>query len=138
MVTWGLGERHLEGGSMDKAAFDSWVQGYVAAWNSNEPDDIRALFTEGAEYLTEPYSSPWRGRDEIVREWLDNKDEPGETEFTYEIPLVQDDYAILKGRTAYKTPPREYHNLWEITLAPDGRATNFVEWWMKVPKEGES
>lgn len=43
----------------------AWVEGYVRAWNSNDPTAIGDLFTEDAVYFTEP----WRGRDEIVRRW---------------------------------------------------------------------
>jgi uncharacterized protein (TIGR02246 family) len=120
---------------METSAYRDWVERYVVAWNSNDPRDIGSLFTADAEYFTEPYAAPWRGREEIVRGWLDAKDEPGETEFSYEMIAVQDDLGILKGRTIYKTPPREYVNLWEITLDSGGRATRFVEWWMKVKPE---
>src|SRR5687767_5642522 len=51
----------------------AWIDGYVRAWNSNDPADIRALFTQDAAYLSEPYSRPWRGQDEIVRQWLDRR-----------------------------------------------------------------
>ena len=40
----------------------AWVDGYVRAWNSNDPAAIGALFTEDAAYHTEPYGEPWRGR----------------------------------------------------------------------------
>jgi SnoaL-like domain len=61
----------------------SWIDNYIHAWNSNDPADIRALFTQDAAYYTEPYSQPWRGRDEIVHQWLDRKDEPGQTQFRW-------------------------------------------------------
>ena len=28
---------------------------------------------------------------------------------------------------------RTYSNLWVIRFAPDGRAREFTEWWMKQP-----
>jgi len=118
---------------MDKSSFERWVDRYVTAWNSNDPEDIGGLFTEDAEYFTEPYADAWRGREDIVRQWIANKDEPGETEFSYEIIAVQGNLGFLRGKTDYKTPPRAYENLWEITLDSDGRATRYVEWWMKVP-----
>ena len=31
-----------------------WMQHYIAAWTSNDPEDIRALFTEDAVYATQP------------------------------------------------------------------------------------
>ena len=32
----------------------TWIEGYVRAWNSNDPDDIGSLFTMDAEYSTAP------------------------------------------------------------------------------------
>jgi hypothetical protein len=123
----------MRGESVDASEVARWVERYVGAWNSNDPDDIRALFTEGADYLTEPYAKPWRGHDEIVAKWIANKDEPGETEFSFEVIATEGRLGLMRGETIYKNPPRAYDNLWEITLADDGRATRFVEWWMKRP-----
>lgn len=116
---------------MDESAFRAWVDRYVGAWNSNDPDEIAALFTEEARYLTEPYARPWTGHKEIVEQWLANKDEPGETKFVYDILAIVDDLGFVKGTTDYKTPPRVYSNLWEVRLDADGRCKEFVEWWMK-------
>jgi ketosteroid isomerase-like protein len=120
---------------MDKSDFAAWVEKYIVAWNSNEPKDIEALFADDAEYFTEPYAPVWRGRDAIVREWIEKKDEPGDTEFSYEVIAIEGDLGFVRGRTLYKKPPRVYDNLWEITLGRDGKATKFVEWWMKLPKD---
>jgi ketosteroid isomerase-like protein len=110
-----------------------WIEGYVHAWNSNEPDEIAALFTEDAAYFTEPYKKPWRGSTEIVREWIACKDEPGTTQFTYKIIAQEGDVGVVEGRTKYETdPPTEYVNLWIIRLDPHGRCTEFTEWWMEV------
>jgi uncharacterized protein (TIGR02246 family) len=116
---------------MDEGVLRRWVEGYVRAWNSNDPHDIEALFNEDARYFTEPYAKPWRGRDEIVRSWLEIRDEPGQTEFRYDVLTVGGDLGIIKGSTTYKDPPKEYSNLWEIRLDSEGRAKEFVEWWMK-------
>lgn len=111
--------------------FVDWVGRYRHAWETNDPEAIAALFTEDATYLTEPYAQPWVGRDEIVREWLENLDPPGSTEFSFEVIATRDDLGIVKGDTVYNDPPREYSNLWEIRLGPEGRCTSFIEWWMK-------
>lgn len=116
---------------MDIAQVQQWVAGYVKAWNSNESDDITALFTEEALYYTEPFRDPWVGHDEIVSGWLEAKDEPGETAFTYDVLVMDGDLAIVKGVTRYREPPRAYSNLWEIRLTDDGRCREFVEWYMK-------
>jgi hypothetical protein len=106
-----------------------WIDGYVRAWNSNEPDDIRALFTEDAEYYTAPFDPPWRGRETIVRSWLDRRDRPGETTFEWQPVSVTDDVAVVQGRTTY--PHTTFHNLWVIRLDSDNRCREFTEWWME-------
>ncbi|MEU8361278.1 nuclear transport factor 2 family protein [Nonomuraea sp. NPDC048882] len=107
----------------------SWIEGYVRAWNSNHPDDISALFTENAVYYTEPYSSPWQGRDEIVAQWLGRQDKPGEATFEWHPVCVTDDLSVIQGVTTY--PDKTYSNLWVIRFASDGRCREFTEWWMR-------
>jgi ketosteroid isomerase-like protein len=107
----------------------AWVQAYRKAWETNEPDDIRSLFTEDAEYLTEPYAEPWRGHEGIVASWLEDKDEPGETSFTWELVAVEGDTGVIRAVTPYQGRAT-YHNLWIIRFAEDGRASRFTEWWM--------
>ena len=114
----------------------AWVDGYVRAWNSNDPAAIGALFTQDAAYYTEPYSPPWRGRDEIVRRWLDRKDEPGETEFRWHPIAVTQDVAVVQGETVYPAP--DTSNLWIIRLDAEGRCTEFTEWWIQHPDSDSS
>lgn len=109
-----------------------WMAGYRRAWESNDPDDIRALFTEDAQYRTEPYAQPWLGQDEIVESWLEAKDEPGDTTFEWEPLIVTPEVAAIEATTVY-IGERSYSNLWVIRFAPDGRAREFTEWWMKQP-----
>jgi len=114
----------------------SWIDGYLRAWNSNDPDDIAALFTADAEYRTEPYADPIRGRDAIVAFWLANSDEPGRTAFTWTPITVTADVAGVEGTTEYRDdPPKTYSNLWIIRLDGRGRCTSFTEWWMQHPTD---
>jgi ketosteroid isomerase-like protein len=109
------------------------MAGYVRAWDSNAPDDVAALFTEDAEYRTEPYAEPWRGRDEIFRKWIENKDEPGDAEFSWEPVVETPEVAVVEGRTVYREPRRTYSNLWVIRLDAGGRCRSFTEWYVKHP-----
>ena len=111
-------------------ALADWIASYERAWASNDPDDIRALFTEDAEYFTAPFRNPWRGRQEIADGWLDRKDEPGTWTFSWKPLLDAPELALVTGVTAYSDPPQAYSNLWVIRLADDGRCREFTEWWM--------
>ena len=112
----------------------SWIDGYLRAWNSNDPDDIAALFTVDAEYRTAPYATPWRGHEQIVSQWLANKDESGDTTFSWHPLAITSDLAVIEGTTIYPTAQQTYSNLWVIRFADDFRADSFTEWWMEQPR----
>ena len=108
---------------------ETWIAAYRRAWESNEPADIRSLFTADAEYRTAPYSEPWTGHDAIVAGWLEAADEPGDWTFEW-APLVDTEgLSIITGTTVYDDAPT-YSNLWVIRWGDDGRARAFTEWWM--------
>ena len=117
----------------DSDGVRAWVEGYVVAWNSNSPDDIVRLFTEDAEYYTDPYGPPWVGRAQIVEQWLARQDRAGETSFEWQPLVITDEVAVVTGETTY--PHAAYSNLWVIRLDADGRCREFTEWWMERPRE---
>lgn len=111
------------------AVVRDWMQGYLRAWTSNDPADILALFTEDAVYRTDPWTPGAAGHDGIVGLWLQHRDEPGTWEFEWDVLALADDRAFVQGETRYDDGTT-YSNLWVIRFAPDGRATEFTEWWM--------
>ena len=109
-------------------ALNKWMSAYRAAWESNAPDDIAALFTEDGSYFKEPFTAPVVGRAAITEMWLQHKDDAGSFSFSWK-PLVETgDVAIIQGETVYSTVT--YSNLWVIRLAASGEASEFTEWWM--------
>ena len=117
------------------SAGEEWVAGYVAAWQSNDPDEIGALFTDDARYLTSPDSEPRIGRNAIVTGWLADRDEAGSWAFTWHIVHEDEGFVVVQGRTDYPAE-RDYLNLWIIRLAGDGRATEYTEWYMPRSHKG--
>ena len=112
---------------------NKWMAGYRTAWESNDPGDIGALFTDGALYYNEPFTEPARGRDAIVARWIERKDEPGTTTFTWKLLSEVHGLAFVQGETDYGSA--KYSNLWVIRFAPSSEsakteATEFTEWWM--------
>lgn len=116
---------------VDEALVKDWMERYIQAWNSNDPEHIGALFTREAAYYTEPYSQAYKGREAIVKGWIDGKDEPGTWSFDYKVLGVSGKKGFVQGRTDYFSPPRLYHNLWVITLNEEGVCEEFTEWFMK-------
>jgi len=105
-----------------------WLDGYLRAWKSKDPADVRAIFTDDAEYWFRPNDpEPVRGIDAIVAMWAEPETPDPQPDLRV---LIEDErLAIIKGTIVY--PGHEsYANLWEVSLAPDGRADRFVEWYM--------
>jgi len=109
------------------------MERYMAAWSSNDPEQIGALFTDDALYYTEPFAAPWRGRAEIIEQWLARKDEPGEATFEWQPLVVTPELVVVTGTATYKEPPTVYSNLWVMRLDADARCREFTEWWMQHP-----
>jgi ketosteroid isomerase-like protein len=111
---------------------ETWMNGYLRAWDSNDPDEIRAIFTEDATYRTRPHAEPWTGHQEIVAGWLDVGDSQGDHSFEWHSLARDGALHFVRGETVYASGDA-YSNLWVVRLAADGRATDFTEWWMECP-----
>ncbi len=118
---------------MDHAAFQSWLDRYIAAWRSGDAADIEALFSADAEYFYGPYREPVRGRDAIVSDWTTDPDAPGSWEAEYRPLAVDGDVAVATGESRY-TNGRTYSNVFVCRFAPDGRCAEFREWFMEHPR----
>lgn len=116
---------------MDASAVAAWVDGYVRAWNSNDPADIGRLFTKAAVYYPGPFEAPWVGRDAIIAEWLNRQDAPGSTTFRYEVLATGPRLGVVRGWTRYHRPPREFSNIWLVRFDARGRCREFTEWWIQ-------
>ena len=113
---------------------EAWVARYLAAWDSNDPADVRALFLPDGRYRFHPWDEPVVGHDAITAAWLDARDEPGDHAFTWEVVAIDGATAVVQARTVYtdgSAAGREYENLWVLLLAADGRAHAFTEWFME-------
>lgn len=118
---------------MSRDDVEDWVQRYLVAWDSNEPDDIRALFAEDGTYRFHPWDEPLQGANAIIAEWTgDSRDEAGDHTFTWTVIAVDGPTAVVQGHTHYDDGD-VYDNLWVVELADDGRATAFTEWYMEPP-----
>ena len=107
----------------------TWLDGYVRAWKSKEPADVRALFTVDAEYWFRPDDDdPVRGADAIVRMWVEGS-EPTEPVHQLDVLVEDESVGVVTGWVDYPGHAR-YRNLWEVHFGDDGRARRFVEWYM--------
>jgi ketosteroid isomerase-like protein len=126
---------------MDHAAVQRWLENYVQAWNTYDPQMIGDLFSEDAAYYYGPYREPVNGREAIVANWLEYRDAPGTYAGHYRPLVVEGNTAIANGRSTYfeadgKTFKREFDNIFLLRFDDAGRCREFTEWYMEKPKEG--
>jgi hypothetical protein len=116
-----------------------WLDRYVAAWLSYDPDAIGELFSEDVSYRYQPWADPVVGRDAVVADWLANKDEPGSWEAHYDAWAVEDDLASAIGESRYTNPDGSfralYHNFWALRFDEHKRCVEFVEYFMELPEK---
>jgi hypothetical protein len=122
---------------MNRSDVQAWLDRYVDAWRSNDRSLIESLFTDGAIYGYRPWDSDEhtvRGRSAIADSWLEDPDSPEGWEARYEPFAVEDDRAVAVGWSRYaasaEEPERLYHNAYLLRFAPDGRCSEFHEFYM--------
>jgi uncharacterized protein (TIGR02246 family) len=116
---------------ISKEQVTTWVDGYLRAWRTNEADDVAAIFSEDATYYARPQQEPWRGRQQIVQEWLSRKDYQVNWTFEWSLVAIEDDRAVIEGIAVY-AQAGTFANVWVITLDNDGKCIEFREWIDRV------
>jgi hypothetical protein len=125
---------------MDHADVQQWLDRYIQAWMTYDPQTISDLFSEKAVYKYSPYEKGLIGRDAILADWLKNPDPVGSFKAQYHPVLVEGNTTIANGRSTYfkadgKTIEREFDNIFLIQFDDQGRCLEFTEWFMQKPKE---
>jgi hypothetical protein len=126
---------------MDKDSVTRWLERYINAWRTYDPQAIGDLFTKDATYAYHPWDKePVKGRDAIVSNWLESPDAPGSWSAEYEAYTVEGDRAVVVGWTRYlsgdrTTVDRTFYNVWLLRFDTSGRCSEFVETYMETPKE---
>ena len=123
---------------MDHRQVQAWLDKYVEAWRTYEPEQIRNLFSEDAIYFHSPWDedSYQRGREAIVADWLETPDAAGSWEAHYTPVAVENNVAVAQGRSIYHLPEgiRKFDNIFVLHFDDEGRCTRFTEWFMEPRK----
>lgn len=119
---------------MGGSAIEQWLEAYRAAWTSSS--GVAALFTPDARYYRAPYEPPLEGAGAIESWWVAQGESDVRWTFECEVIAVDGPLHVVRGTTTYPDTtrhdgtPQVYYNLWLITLGDDGKAREFVEYWM--------
>lgn len=109
-------ERMTTATTMPQAQIDEWVQAYLHAWTTNDPNDIAALFTETAEYHEKPYETAWIGRDAIVTGWRSRWQwQSGGWTFAWATSSIAGNCATITGVGHY-AELGDFDNTWTVTF----------------------
>lgn len=121
---------------IDRQHAADWLERYLEAWRTYDPEKIGDLFSEDAAYLFSPFDAddPLRGRQAIVENWLAHQDDPGSWSAEYRPIAVEGSTAVTQGQTRYLDVDGEiekvYENIFVIDFDDSGRCTRFTEWYM--------
>jgi hypothetical protein len=117
-------------------AFAAWLDGYVAAWRSNDAATIGALFTEDCSYSYRAGTQVVNGRDAIVAAWLEDPDDPSQWDARYEPLAIDGEVHVATGWSRYfddgGTLRDEYSNVFVCRFDDAGQCSEFMEWWMRM------
>ncbi len=122
---------------LDNATVSAWLDAYVHAWKTYDPQAIGALFSDQATYAYDPFNKPVRGRAAIVAFWLEDRDDPGTYDGHYEPIMIEVNRAVTNGRSLYYKQDgsisAEWDNIFVLRFDDEGRCVEYREWYMKRP-----
>ena len=126
---------------VDRASVQGWLDRYVDAWKSYDPEAIGDLFAKDARYFPGPFDEPYEGREAIVAAWLENPDKPGTYDARYEPMVIEGDTAVTCGRTTYFEENSTgissvWSNVFILKFDRYGRCLEYREWYMQGPSGG--
>ncbi len=122
---------------MDRQGFQNWLDRYVEAWKTYDPDKIGALFSDDVEYRYHPQDEPERGRATIVSNWLETRDKEGTYDAEYHpLAIDPDGTFVANGWSRYYDAPGgdmrdEYLNIYVCRFNVAGECTSFIEYWIQ-------
>jgi len=132
---------------MDRPTAQRWLDDYVSAWKSYDPDAIGASFAEGVSYRFHPYDEPLVGREAVVAGWLGTsdargaptRDAPGTYDAHYTPYAVEGDAVVGTGTSVYRgrrdgPVEQTFDNCFLIRFDRDDRCAEFTELYMKRPR----
>jgi SnoaL-like protein len=115
---------------MDLDAFRGWLERYFDAWESNDPDEVAALFAEGAVYSYGPFRDEARGREEIVRRWVGGGVQRG-LEWSFEPLAVEGERGVAGWRVSFDADGGriDLDGILVLDFDERGRCTLHREWY---------
>jgi hypothetical protein len=111
-----------------------WLDVYGRAWERLDVDAFVACFTEDALYQWGPWGEPLRGHDEIRAQTATAMSQQQSVRFGHEpLAVTPDGRGIARWWASMDVPAdgtvAELEGIFLVTLAGDGRCSDFREWF---------
>jgi hypothetical protein len=129
---------------MNHGDVQRWLERYIAAWSTYDPEAIGELFSEDCEYRYHPWGDPVVGREAIVKAWIapegdqSGRDAPDSWTAHYDVWALDGDRASAFGESRYTNPDGSFRSLfynnWLLRFDGHGRCVEFVEYYMELPE----
>ena len=121
--------------SIDRAAFELWLEGYRRTWEKRDPEAAAALYAEDGTYQVTPFSEPMRGRKAIFDYWCGVARTEEDIRFGYEILVAKPELNIARWWASFVIVPQglktKLDGIFVIALDEEGRCKSLREWWHK-------
>jgi len=115
---------------MDQEVFEGWLERYFAAWTSNDPDHVAALFGPDAIYSYGPFRDEARGQQEIARRWVEGGVLPG-LRWSYEPLALEGERGVANWRVSFDSGAgrTEIDGILVLDFDEQGRCISHREWY---------
>jgi ketosteroid isomerase-like protein len=123
--------------SVDYATATDLLEAFGRAWQTFDGDLIVSMFTDDAEYHSDPFAPPMVGHNAIRAYWLDGARTTEQVEFTVERHWVSGDTVLAAWHASFVERSTDERvrlvgfMTWE--MAGDGRIARLREWTLTPP-----
>ena len=113
---------------------DRWLETYGRAWERRDADGFVACFAPDALYHWGPWNEPLRAHDEIRARFQQAVSRQDGIRFGHELlAITPDGRGVARWWVSMRIPAEgtveDDEGIFLVTLGPDGRCTDFREWW---------
>ena len=90
--------------TVTRESFADWLTAYFDAWRSNNPSQVAALFAESAIYEYGPFRQPALGREQIVKNWVSNSNNPPDLQTSASVIAVDGQTGVAHWCASFPIP----------------------------------
>jgi len=115
---------------MDRQRLEGWVEELRQAWESGDPRQAGALFSENAVYHSHPFRLPLRGRQAIEDYWADATADQANVRVAMGRPMLDGNRAAVEWWTVMVERGIQTTDAGVLILDfEDGRCRRLREYW---------